>query len=298
MNVEDCRRFYAQEIRFAANLSSPALIEAFATVPREKFLGAPPWQIGSPEQRAMSLTGATGLSYVPTSDPCDLYHNVLVGLDIPRNVNNGQPSALARWIDAMALKRGDRAYHLGCGVGYYTAIMAEMVGPSGSVVAIEAIPDLAQRAKENLRRYPNVEVHSGDGTQFDPGECDAMLVNAGVIVPLALWLERLAEGGRLTVPLTMAANATLGQGVMAKIVRERGGYSASVVTFLAIFSCTNGRDAQLEPLMVKALTSGALMKIKSIRRDRHEQSETCVLHAPNICLSAMELTAKTQASAP
>jgi protein-L-isoaspartate(D-aspartate) O-methyltransferase len=288
MTLNDCRQFYAQEIRLAANLTSPVLIDAFARVPREDFLGPSPWQIGSPEQRAMSLTGATGVSYLATDDPCDLYHNVLVALDIPRNVNNGQPSALARWIQAMDLKPGDRAYHLGCGVGYYTAIMAEAVGPKGSVVGIEAFPDLAARAKNNLRRYPNVEVHSGDGTTFDPGKCDAMLINAGVIVPQALWLDRLNEGGRLVVPLTMASNATMGQGVMAKIVREHGGYSAQIVTFLAIFSCTNGREAQLEPLMVKALSTGALMKIKSVRRDKHEAADSCMLHAPNACLSSAE----------
>jgi protein-L-isoaspartate(D-aspartate) O-methyltransferase len=293
MTLDDCRQFYAQEIRLAANLTSPVLIDAFARVSREEFLGPAPWQIGSPEQRAMSLTGATGVSFLSTDDPCDLYHNVLVALDIPRNVNNGQPSALARWIQAMDLKPGDRAYHLGCGVGYYTAIMAEAVGPKGSVVGIEAFPNLAARAKKNLLRYPNVEVHSGDGTTFDPGKCDAMLINAGVIVPQSLWLDRLNEGGRLVVPLTMASNATMGQGVMAKIVREHGGYSAQIVTFLAIFSCTNGREAQLEPLMVKALSTGALMKIKSVRRDKHEAADSCVLHAPNACLSSTEPVAAT-----
>jgi hypothetical protein len=35
MTVEDCRRFYAQEVRFAANISSPELVEAYASVPRE-----------------------------------------------------------------------------------------------------------------------------------------------------------------------------------------------------------------------------------------------------------------------
>src|SRR5215470_2887520 len=47
--VEQCRQFYAQEIRWLANLTTPALIDALAQVPREKFLGAPPWQIGSAE---------------------------------------------------------------------------------------------------------------------------------------------------------------------------------------------------------------------------------------------------------
>jgi protein-L-isoaspartate(D-aspartate) O-methyltransferase len=297
VTLEECREFYAQEIRLAANLSSPALVDAYAHVPREKYLGSPPWQIASPEQRAMSISGMGGSSYTPTEDPRDLYHNVLVGLDIARNVNNGQPSALARWIDALDLKPGDRAYHLGCGVGYYTAIIREIVGPTGRVVGIEALPDLATRAKENLAHYSNVSVHSGDGVTFDPGPCDAMLINAGVIHPHVMWLDRLNEHGRLVVPLTMAATPALGQGIMAEIVRERGGFTAQIATFLAIFSCTNGRDPQLEPLMAKALTTGALMKIKSVRRDSHEAAESCILHAPEVCLSTVDLSAAQEAAA-
>src|SRR5437899_10132126 len=148
--IEDCRRFYAEEIRCVSNLASPALVEALASVPREKFLGAPPWQIGSAEQRSLSLSGMVRMAYTPTEDPRDLYHNVLVALDIAKDINNGQPSALARWIDALDLKPGDRAYHLGCGVGYYTALMAEIVGPTGSLVGIDANDDLAARAKENF----------------------------------------------------------------------------------------------------------------------------------------------------
>ncbi len=297
MTLEECREFYAQEIRLAANLNSRALIEAYARVPREKYLGPPPWQIASPEQRVLSITGMGGTSYAATEDPRDLYHNVLVGLDIARNVNNGQPSALARWIHALDLKPGDRAYHLGCGVGYYTAIIREVVGPAGSVVAIEALPDLAARAKENLSHYSNVTVNSGDGVTFDPGPCDAMLINAGVIHQHVLWLDRLNEHGRLVVPLTMAANATLGQGIMAKIARERGGFTAQIATFLAIFPCTNGRDPQFEPLMARALTTGALMRIKSVRRDAHEAADTCILHAPEVCLSMIDLSAAHEAAA-
>src|ERR1700683_4033645 len=205
MTLEECRRFYSREIRFAANVSSPALVEAYARVLRERYLGSPPWHVASPDQQAMSVAGIDSTSYTPIEDPRDLYHNILVAIDRDRNVNNGQPSALARWIDALDLKTGDRVYHLGCGVGYYTAIMREVVGPEGSVVAIEALPDLAARAKENLAHYPNVTVHAGDGVKFDPGPCNAMLINAGMIHPHLLWLDRLNEHGRLVVPLTMAA---------------------------------------------------------------------------------------------
>ncbi|HXW92010.1 MAG TPA: hypothetical protein VEK33_15790, partial [Terriglobales bacterium] len=45
MTLEDCRQFYAEEIRLAANINSATLIEAFMRVPRENFLGPGPWKI-------------------------------------------------------------------------------------------------------------------------------------------------------------------------------------------------------------------------------------------------------------
>jgi protein-L-isoaspartate(D-aspartate) O-methyltransferase len=295
MTIEDCREFYSREVKFAANLTTPGLLEAFAKVPRERFLGPGPWQLGSAEGRALSAAGLMQLSYVTVDDPRDVYHNVVVSLDGAKDINNGQPSALGRWIDAMALKPGERAYHLGCGVGYYTAIMAEVVGPSGSVVGLELQPDLAARARENLANYANVRVEAGNGAAFDPGPSDAMLVNCGVTHPQTMWLERLREGGRLVVPFTMAMNATIGQGVMTKIVRLGGAYPAELVTMLGIYSGGSLRDAALELQVLKGLTTGGLLKLKSVRRDAHEAGETCVVHGREVCLSLAEARRETSA---
>jgi protein-L-isoaspartate(D-aspartate) O-methyltransferase len=161
MTTDECRRFYAEEVSFAANVTSPALIGAFARVPRERFLGPEPWELGSADVRAMSNLGTTKMSYVSVHDPRQVYHNVVVALDKGSDINNGQPSALACWIDALDIKPGGRVYHLGCGVGYYTAIIAETVGADGNVVASEVNPQLAKRAKDNLSGYPNVMVHAG-----------------------------------------------------------------------------------------------------------------------------------------
>jgi len=288
MTLDDCRRFYAQEIRFAAKLKSDALIQAFARVPREKFLGPPPWQIGSPEGRGLAMAGLGNLVYEESSDPQDVYHNVVIALDRAADVNNGQPSALARWIEALDLKPGDHAYHLGCGVGYYTAIMAEVVGPGGNVIGSEVHPGLAARARENLTPYPNVTVYAGDGTAFDPGVRDAILVNAGCTHPQPAWLHALRDGGRLVLPLTISVNPTLGQGPMVRITRRGDAFAAEIVTFVAIFSCTSMRDPQLEPLLMKALTNKSLLKIKSVRLDPHDAEETCSVHGP-VCLSTKEL---------
>ena len=288
MTIEDCREFYAREVKFAASLTTPGLVEAFAKVPREKFLGPGPWQIGSPQARAMSISGLGQLSYASVDDPRDVYHNVVISLDRAKDINNGQPSSLACWIDALALKAGERVYHLGCGVGYYTAIMAEVVGPRGSVIGLDLQPDLAARAKENLAGYPNVKAEAGDGAAFDPGECDAILVNCGVTHPQTKWLERLREGGRLVVPFTMAVNATIGQGIMTKIVRSNGRYATEMVSPVGIYSGGSLRDAALQPQLMKGLTTGGLLKLKSVRLDAHEPGESCVVHAPEVCLSLAE----------
>lgn len=286
MTLEDYRRFYAEEIQFAAHLLTPALVEAFARVPREKFLGPPPWQIGSPDVRAMSALGMGEKQYLTVQEPRHLYHNVVAVIDAGRDLNNGQPSALARWIEALDLKPGDHVYHLGSGVGYYTAIIAEVVGAQGSVVATEVEPELAARAKENLSGYANVTLHAGDGAAFDPGQCDAMLINAGVTHPAALWLDRLKEGGRLLMPVTMPIGKTLGAGAMIKVVRENGNFPARVNSAIGIYSCTSLRDPEMEAVLRQAVATQTLFKVKSLRRDQHEKTETCIAHGNNLCFSS------------
>jgi protein-L-isoaspartate(D-aspartate) O-methyltransferase len=290
MTLEECRQFYSEEIRLVANIASATLIEAFAHVPRESFLGQGPWKIAS-----VDFLGGTTYIETPDCDPRYLYHNVVVALDPARDLNNGQPGALAKWIEALDIKNGMRVYHLGCGAGYFTAIMAEMVGRNSSVVASEIDPELAARASKNLAGYPNVSVHGSDGADFDPGECDAMLINAGVTHPQPGWLERLSVGGSLVLPLTVAAGmgmgANLGKGVMAKFTRQANGFPAAIVSFVAIYSCVGMRDAQFEQALGKAMGTGKLFKLRSLRRDAHEPADTCLVHAADLCLSSEELGA-------
>jgi protein-L-isoaspartate(D-aspartate) O-methyltransferase len=280
MTLDECRRFYAEEIRFAANLESAALVEAFARVPREKFLGPGPWKIVLPN------LGAGPTAYRTIEDPRDLYHNVLIALDASRGINNGEPGSLAQWINALDLKTDERVFHLGCGVGYYTAIMAEVVGPGGSVVASEVDSDLAARARANLAGYPNVTVHAGNGAALDAGTFDAMFINAGVTHPHHSWLDRLNEGGRLVMPLTVAVGEKgFGVGLILKVARSQNHIVAQVVSNVAIYSCTSVRDPALEPVIQKALATKTLLKLKSVRRDPHEQTDTCILHKDDVCLS-------------
>ena len=115
---------------------------------------------------------------------------------------------------------------------------AETVGPEGKVTGVEFDPDLAARARANLAHLPSVEVVEADGGAYDAGECEAVFVNAGVTHPRAVWLDRLSQGGRLILPLTVARSQDeSGGGFMLKIWREGDAYAARFLSPVAIFPC-------------------------------------------------------------
>ena len=115
------RRHYAEELLFTAHIHASAVCAAFAAVPRERFVGAGPWRVRSPMKAEYWTTA--------DADPRAVYHDVLIALDEELGINNGQPSLWAFLLDQLSILAGDRILHLGCGTGYYTAIMAELVGP-------------------------------------------------------------------------------------------------------------------------------------------------------------------------
>ena len=163
------RRAFAKQIMFAAGVEAPVLEAAYAAIRREDFLGEGPWPV---------LQG-TGYRTTPSADPVYLYSDVLIGLIPERGLNNGQPSGHAMWIAAAAPKPGERIVHVGAGVGYYSAILAFMVGGAGRVTAFEYDPALAARAAANLRLSTNVQVVEGDGAVLPFERADVIYVNAG-----------------------------------------------------------------------------------------------------------------------
>ena len=159
----------------------------------------------------------------PDADPGRVYHNIAVAIDPARQLFNGQPGTLGVWIDALELAPGARVLHVGCGLGYYTAVIAQAVGSSGRVVAFEVDEALAAAAKRNLASMPWVDARCGDASQATGETFDAILVNAGVTHPLDAWLDALAPGGRMILPLTStmpAMGPTLGKGLVFVLTKQ------------------------------------------------------------------------------
>lgn len=283
------RRRYAEEIRVTSNLRSKSLVEAFATVPRERFLGPGPWQIPRTEcslwqKLARPLLGSYRIT--PDNNPKHLYQNVLVAIDPSRNLNNGQPSGIAFWLDALGLRLADHVLHVGCGVGYYTAIIAEVVGAAGYVVGIEIDAALALRARENLAYFDHVEVVHGDGGAHILPPFDAIFINAGASHPRVVWLDSLKLGGRLILPLTTDE----GRGGMLKVERWERGFMARFLSTVSVFPCSGSRDEESSRRLQEVLKLKPLRSVASLRREPHEIDNTCWLHGNSFCLSTIPVS--------
>ncbi|HET6233541.1 MAG TPA: rRNA adenine N-6-methyltransferase family protein [Acetobacteraceae bacterium] len=274
MDVDTARQAFAEELRYVAHVRSDRVIAAFATVPREQFLGAPPWQV---------FDLADGYWELPGDDPGAAYHNVLFAIDAARELNNGHPEFWARLLDKLDIRAGDKVFHVGAGVGYYTAIIAELAGADGAVAAVEIDPGLAKRARANLASRANVQVIAADGAVFDPGPVDVIVVNAGATQPMRVWLDALMPGGRMLLPLT----AENGHGTVFRIERlaTPGTFAAAAISGVRIYPCAGARSAQAARLLARALGDGGQRFVRSLRLDQHAREGACWLHGDGYCLS-------------
>ena len=280
-SLQEARAAYAEKIGALAGVRSPALRRALARVPREDFLGPGPWKL--------MFLAQLGEGYVdtPDADPCRLYDNVLVAIDPERRLNNGEPAALLRWLDRLELAPGERFLHVGCGVGYYTAIAAEALRPGGLAVGVEIDPALAARARRNTSAIPGIEIRSGDGSSPRAGESfDAIYVNAGATDVLPAWLDLLREGGRLLLPLTVSVpNMSGGVGRMLLVRHAGDGYTAEFQGMVGILHCAGARSDAGEARLRARLTPTGLEGVRALRRDPHAEGPGCWLHGEGFCLS-------------
>jgi protein-L-isoaspartate(D-aspartate) O-methyltransferase len=285
ISVKTARQLYAEELRFTANITSQDVMNAFATVPRECFVGPGPWRIKSPMRMGDYWTTAD-------ANPRHVYHNALIALDETRGINNGLPSLWARLFDQLDLSAGDHVTHVGAGAGYYSAILAEIIGRQGRVTAIEIDPQLAARARDNLVSWPQATVVLGDGLAFRGEQpADAIIVNAGVSHIAMTWLDMLrAGGGQLLVPLTDSD----GWGGFLLIERHPGEarwYPAQFLSQVGIIHCVGGRDAAAEERLKAAMARSRMTNIRSLRREPDEPDDTCWLGGEGWWLSTANVSA-------
>jgi protein-L-isoaspartate(D-aspartate) O-methyltransferase len=256
--LADFRRVFAHVVVARADCRDPAIRKAFARVPRHEFLGPGPWYF--------SERG------VPTAsdDPALVYHDAGMGLAADRGIPTGLPSLHARCIAACELKPGERVAHVGAGSGYFTAILAELVGARGEVLAIEIDTELAERARHNLHDWPWARVESRSGV--DVPQADVIYVSAGVERLPRGWLEALRPGGRLLFPLVPAKAE--GSVVIVREVGSRFAFTAELICPARFVPCVGTEDEEARAALIVSFRTKTRDSVRSLRLHPDEPDES------------------------
>ncbi len=277
------RAAYAKQVMAAADTADERVEAAFEVTRREDYLGPGPWPIIR-----------FGGQYVdsPSADPVYLYTDDLIGILPDRHLNNGQPSLHARLMSSLGVQPGEHVVHVAAGVGYFSALLAHLVGVAGRVTAIEFEPELALRAAVNMAHLPQARVLQGDGATvpFDPA--DVIYVNAGVTRPADAWLDRLRDGGRLLLMLTTEhGDSSLGFGTMRRhgavfvITRDGDGFKARWVSPVGVYRCHSLREAVSEQALDAAFAKDDGRGVTRLYRSDDIAEARCWLKAPGWCLA-------------
>ena len=271
-SIETVRRFYAEELCRLNHISNPAILAAFATVPRERFVGPGPWHIQRLGESWKTID----------TDPRRVYLDALIVLDEAKHLNNGQPSLWAFHLGVLRVNPGDHILHLGCGTGYYSAILAELTGPQGKVTAVEIDQGLASRARIALAPWPQVTVFHGNGALGPFQPADAIVVSAGATHPLSAWLAAIKPRGKLLFPLT----STHGPGTMAHLARVSADwFDAELISSAFFVDFLGARNGAVSNELAKALKRDQGASVRSLRCDPHRPDATCWLHGDGWCFS-------------
>ncbi len=170
---EAARRMVEKQL-VARGISSPRVLEAMQTVPREMFM-ADTWR---------------DEAYADCAAPIDCGQTI------------SQPYIVALMTEALHLDGSEKVLEIGTGSGYQAAILSRL---AREVVSIERHAELSQQAEKILNQLGCANVHLlvGDGTQGAPAHApfDRIIITAAAErVPPPL-VEQLADGGRMVIPL-------------------------------------------------------------------------------------------------
>lgn len=135
--------------------------------------------------------------------PAELRHLAYVDSPLPIGYEKtiSQPFIVALMTDLLEIRPEHKVLEIGTGLGYQSAILAEL---AARVFTVEIIEELAAEAKRRLTRlgYGNIEYKVGDGSAgwVQHAPFDRIIVTAAPdLIPPSL-LQQLKAGGRMVIP--------------------------------------------------------------------------------------------------
>lgn len=161
---------------------------------------------------------------------------VVADLDEPLSIGlgqtNSQPRTVRNMLELLEVGEGQRVLDVGSGSGWTTALLARLVGPSGTVLGVELEEELAAWGAENLARQNTswASIRAADpGVLGVPAEApfDRILVSAAARRLPDELVGQLGDGGIMVVPVdaTMTRVRRTGPTTSDAAVTTHGSYS-------------------------------------------------------------------------
>lgn len=239
-SAQALREGLIRQLRENGVLTTPAVEEAFRSVPRHAF-----------------VPNAT-LEEAYTNAPVHIKHD-----DNGASISCGsQPGVVATMLEQAQLEPGMRVLELGAGTGYNAALLGHLVGPAGTVTTIDVDQDLVEGARTRLKENSatNVTVVLGDGALGHPDAApfDRIIATVGCHDVPRAWVDQLAPGSRLIAPVRIAGD------VSRSIVFEaQGDHWVSVDSQLCTFMPLRGGGVGDDPRHILALDADGTVLLQS-----------------------------------
>jgi protein-L-isoaspartate(D-aspartate) O-methyltransferase len=208
---------YADRLKAEGAIRSPAVEQAFRTVPRHRLLE-------TFFHRPIDAADFTAVHHDPLRPrPKDLeliYSDTALGTRLVEQFgarlpasSTSQPSLVADMLELLELTRGVGVLEIGAGTGYNAALLAELVGDQRLVTSVDVAEDVVAQTRRLLAGagYPGITVLCRDGFDGVPERApfDRIVATVGCADVSPHWAEQLAEDGRLLVPLRHAGGHPL-----------------------------------------------------------------------------------------
>ncbi len=119
-----------------------------------------------------------------------------------------QPLVVAFMLELLEPEEGEKILDVGSGSGWTSALLSEIVGEKGKVIAIDIVPELVEFGKKNIGKYNFIEKGiaefiCADGSKGCEKQApfDKILASATAARIPDTWKKQLKIGGRIVTPI-------------------------------------------------------------------------------------------------
>lgn len=158
-------------------------------------------QKGFSEQILNAFESVKREDFIPQELKSNAYEDAPLPIGKAQTIS--QPYTIAMMLSLLDLKKSQKVLEIGSGCGYALALISKIVGDNGKVFGIEIIKELAEKSKENLNDFKNIQIYHKTGMLGlkEKSPLDRILISAACEkIPDAL-VNQLKDKGIIVAPV-------------------------------------------------------------------------------------------------